>query len=694
MQQEYTLQGLGCATCAAKMEEQINALGGVDKAEVNFIARRLKLDAKEVSPDLIRSVEDIVQSIEPDVRLIPAGEHDTDGHVHHPEADRGMLIRLGVGALLFIAGFFVTEDLPRLGIYLAGYLIAGYRVLINAVKGLVRGQALNENFLMGIATVGAFLIGEYPEGTAVMLFYLTGEVFQDMAVDRSRRSIRALMDTRPDTAWVLKDGEAKEVRSEDVRVGEILLIRPGDRVPMDGIVHFGEAMLDTSALTGESVPRRAVKGDEVLSGSINKDGVLELEVQKSFDESTIAKILELVENASVKKAPTEQFITKFAKIYTPIVVLSALLLAVLPPLLLPGAQFSDWAYRALVFLVVSCPCALVVSVPLGFFGGIGRASRRGILIKGGNYLEALNQTDTVIFDKTGTLSKGEFAVQQIVPSGIGEQELLEIAAMAEAWSTHPIAVSIREAYGETDRTRIGKVEEIAGQGIRAEIDGRLVLAGNWKLMEEHAVAAAEAIVPGTIVYLAADGIFLGYLAISDSLKPDAKAAISALKKAGIQKTVMLTGDREAVAAQTAAAIGIDEYEAELLPGQKVEALERRAREHTHRGRTVFVGDGINDAPVIARADIGIAMGGMGSDAAIEAADIVLMTDEPSKIAEALTIARETRRIVTQNIVFSLGIKVLVLGLSALGLASMWGAVFADVGVTVLAVINSMRLLRA
>ena len=693
MQQVYILQGLGCAQCAAKMEDRIRALETVESAEVNFMTKKLTIRTPSLSRELFHTIEGIVQSIEPDVTLIPDGEQTAKEQQHEHAADRTMLIRLGIGAALFIAGFLIQAELPRFLVYLAGYLIAGYRVLINAVKGVVRGQPFNENFLMSIATVGAFAIGEYPEGTAVMLFYLIGEVFQDMAVDRSRRSITELMDKRPDTAQVLRDGTTVTVASEAVRVGEIILVRPGDRVPMDGIVQAGEAMMDTSALTGESVPRRAVPGDEVLSGSINKDGVLELEVTKTFGESTIAKILELVENASSKKAPTEQFITKFAKVYTPVVVIAALLLATLPPLLLPGAQFSDWLYRALIFLVVSCPCALVVSIPLGFFGGIGRASKKGILIKGGNYLEALNQADTVIFDKTGTLSKGEFAVQEIVPAQGTEQELLETAALAEAWSTHPIAASIREAYGEVDPTRVNGVEEMAGHGVIAQVDGKAVLAGNRKLLEANGIDAPAVQAPGTIVYVAKDSVYLGYLAIADALKDDAQHAIAALKQLGVRKTVMLTGDRTEVAIHTADALGVDEYEAELLPGQKVEALERRESERTEKGRTVFVGDGINDAPVLARADIGIAMGGVGSDAAIEAADIVLMTDEPSKVAEAMVVAKDTRRIVMQNIVFSLGVKGVVLVLSVLGIATMWGAVFADVGVTVIAVVNSMRLLR-
>ncbi|MGI6441874.1 MAG: heavy metal translocating P-type ATPase [Peptoniphilaceae bacterium] len=686
---EYILQGLGCAQCAAKMEDGISRLATVEKAEINFINRKLQVQAAAYTPELLASIESIVQSIEPGVVVIEEAKHESD----HTQADRSMLLRLGIGCVLFAAGFFITAPLPRLLCFFSAYLIAGYRVLIHAVQGVLRGQPFNENFLMGIATIGAFAIGEYPEGTAVMLFYLVGEVFQDMAVDRSRRSIRALMDTRPDTAIVIRNGEAQTVPSEEVKTGEILRIRPGDRVPMDGIVRSGEAMLDTSALTGESVPRRVRAGDEVLSGSIDKDGVLELIVTRTFGESTMAKILALVENAAAKKAPTEQFITKFARIYTPAVVMAALLLAVLPPLFLPGALFSDWLYRALIFLVVSCPCALVVSIPLGFFGGIGRASKQGILIKGGNYLEALNQADTVIFDKTGTLTKGEFAVQSVLPAIGTEEELLAWAALAESHSTHPIAASIRKSSGHTDKKRIHQVEEIAGQGVKAQIDNHLVLVGNKRLLEQHGVSFPGVREAGTIVYVAKDGRFMGSIIISDALKADAKEAVSALHKAGIQHTALLTGDREEVAAAIAKELGVHAYRAELLPAQKVKALEQLETPRRKNGKTVFVGDGINDAPVLARADIGIAMGGVGSDAAIEAADIVLMTDEPSKVATALRIAKETRRIVIQNIVFSLGIKALVLILSVLGIATMWGAVFADVGVTVIAVINSMRLLR-
>lgn len=691
MEQIYLLKNLDCAQCAAKMEAQIQTLEGVEKAEINFITKKLKMFLPEPSPHILQKVRDIVQNLEPDVEIILETEQ---GEASEEEDDRSLLYRLGIGLIFFVAGFFLPGDLLRFLSFLIGYLIAGYSVLIKAGKGILRKQPFNENFLMSIATVGAFAIGESPEGAAVMLFYLLGEVFQNKAVDRSRRSIKDLMDLRPDTARVIQGEEIVILPSDQVQIGDRLLLRPGDQVPMDGIVRKGEAMLDTSALTGESVPRRTKEGDEILSGSINRDGLLEMEVQKNFGESTMAKILELVENAAAKKAPTEQFITKFARVYTPIVVISALLLATLPPLLIPGAVFSDWLYRALIFLVVSCPCALVVSIPLGFFGGIGRASRQGILIKGGNYLEALNEVDTVVFDKTGTLSKGEFAVQEVVPVEGTRENILELAALAESWSTHPIAASIRQAVGTVDSSRVDRVEEIAGQGVKARVDGRWVLAGNRKLLHTHHITVPSAAEEGTLVFIAVEGVYAGFLSISDALKSDARNAVTALKKLGVHRTVMLTGDREEVAAQTAQQVGVTEYEAELLPGQKVEALERREKSRHRKGRIAFVGDGINDAPVLARADIGIAMGGVGSDAAIEAADIVLMTDEPSKVAVAIQIARDTRSIVTQNIVFSLGVKVLVLVLSVLGIATMWGAVFADVGVTVLAVMNSMRLLRA
>jgi Cd2+/Zn2+-exporting ATPase len=554
----------------------------------------------------------------------------------------------------------------------------------------------DENFLMALATIGAFAIGEYPEGVAVMLFYQVGELFQGLAVNRSRRSITALMDIRPEFAF-LKEGEKlRKVSPEEVAVGDIIVIKPGEKVPLDGTILEGSAMMDTSALTGESVPRSAEPGAQVLSGFINRNGVITVQVTQTFGESAVSKILELVQNASSNKAKTENFITKFARAYTPVVVITALLLAVLPPLFISGATFSDWIYRALVFLVISCPCALVVSIPLGFFGGIGAASRNGILVKGSNYLEALNDVKIVVFDKTGTLTKGQFKVTGIFPAeGIAESGLLRLAAYAESHSPHPIAESIRSAYGaDIPGEAIADYNEISGHGIAVTVEGRAVLAGNARLMEREGISSRTPEVSGTIVHIAVDKQYAGYLVISDEVKDDSLQAIRKLKALGIRKTVMLTGDASSVAEAVGRQLGIDEIHAELLPQHKVEAVERLEKEKSQREKIIFVGDGINDTPVLARADVGIAMGGLGSDAAIEAADIVIMTDEPSKIAAAIGIAKRTRSIVWQNIIFALAVKAIFLLLGAFGIATMWEAVFSDVGVTVLAVLNSIRALQA
>jgi Cd2+/Zn2+-exporting ATPase len=548
---------------------------------------------------------------------------------------------------------------------------------------------------MGIATIGAFAIQEFPEGVAVMLFYMVGEMFQEKAVDRSRRSIKSLMDIRPDYANLKTDDGTQRVDPESVQIGDVILIKPGEKVPLDGEVLEGSSMLDTSALTGESVPRKVEPGEDVLGGMINKNGLLTVKVNKEYGQSTVAKILDLVENASGKKAPTEQFITKFARYYTPVVVYAALAIAVLPPLFLPGAVFVDWFYRALIFLVISCPCALVVSIPLGFFGGIGRASRQGILVKGGNYLEALNNVTEIVFDKTGTLTKGEFSVSKVESyNGFKKNEILAKAAYAESHSTHPIAKSILEAYEQDIETdKIDDYQEISGHGIRAVIDDQEVLAGNIKLMNKENIDCQEADEDGTIVYLAIDKKYAGYITITDEIKADTAEAIKGLKKLGIRNLTMLTGDRKAVAESVAARLGLDNYYAELLPDQKVEKVEELLTNKDEKDKLIFVGDGINDAPVLARSDIGVAMGGLGSDAAIEAADVVLMTDEPSKLITAIETARKTKRIVWQNIIVSLAVKGFFVVLGALGMATIWEAVFADVGVALLAVLNAMRISR-
>ena len=594
------------------------------------------------------------------------------------------------------AAFFLSVSPPvYLVLYLIPYLIIGWDVLWRAVRNIAHGQVFDENFLMALATVGALAIGEYPEAVFVMLFYQVGELFQSYAVDQSRKSITALMDIRPDYANMEgPDGQLEQVDPEDVAVGDTIVIKAGERIPLDGVVLEGSSTVDTAALTGESLPRRVESGDDVISGCVNLSGLLKVRVTKAFEESTVAKILDLVENSASKKAKAENFITKFARYYTPIVVLAAVALAFLPPLL-TSIQWVDSIQRALNFLVVSCPCALVISVPLSFFGGIGGASKDGILVKGGNYLEVLARTEIVVFDKTGTLTRGVFNVTAIHPDHCDQGQLLELAALAECWSDHPISRSLKEAYGrEMDSSRVSNVEEVAGRGVKAVVDGHTICAGNDKLMEDIGVSWHPCHRVGTTVHVASDGVYLGHIVISDEVKPDAKEAVAALKAAGVRKTVMLTGDAQAVGEDVANRLGLDEVHTQLLPAGKVERVEELLKEVSPKGALAFVGDGINDAPVLSRADIGIAMGGLGSDAAIEAADIVLMDDKPSKIAHAIRIARRTLSIVRQNIVFALAVKLLVLLLSAVGLVSMWAAVFADVGVSVIAILNAMRALKA
>ena len=605
------------------------------------------------------------------------------------------LWRIIIGAILFIVAIVIDVNIEWLNIalYLISYIIVGGDIVMKAVKNIFRGKVFDENFLLSIATIGAMLIGEYPEGIAVMLFYQVGELFQSYAVDKSRRSIAEAMDIRPDYANVKKNDEVIKVDPDEVQIGDIIVIKPGERVPLDGKVIEGNSTVDTSALTGESVPREVEVGHEILSGCINVNGVITAEVTKEYGESTVSKILDLVENASSKKSQSEQFITKFARYYTPIVVIIAVFLAIIPPLVIDGATFSDWIYRALTFLVVSCPCALVVSIPLSFFGGIGGASRKGILVKGSNYLEALAEAEIIVFDKTGTLTKGVFNVQEVHPEGVSKEELLELTAYAESYSNHPISNSLKQAYGkEIDNGRISDVEEVSGHGVFATVDGKKVSAGNIKLMKKLNIPCYEGEVVGTVVHVGIDDKYAGYIVIADEAKEDSARAIMELKEAKIKQTVMLTGDTKNVASKVAKQLGLDKVYSELLPGDKVEKVEELLAQKSAKGKLAFVGDGINDAPVLARADIGIAMGGLGSDAAIEAADVVIMTDEPSKIATAIKVSKKTLRIARQNTVFSIGIKIIVLILSAFGIATMWAAIFADVGVTIIAVLNAFRAL--
>lgn len=605
-----------------------------------------------------------------------------------------LLLRIIVAAVLFAAGSLLPlGPTVEMGVFLVCYAVIGWDIVWKAVTNILHGQVFDENFLMTIATIGALILGEHSEGVAVMLFYQVGEWFQSYAVSKSRKSIASLMDIRPDYANVERNGKLEQVDPDEVNIGDTIVVKPGERVPLDGKIIKGTSALDTSALTGESMPRDVEPGMEVISGCINQTGILTIQTTKKYGESTVAKILDLVENASDKKGKTENFISRFARYYTPIVVFAAIALAILPPLV-TGQPFSVWIYRALTFLVISCPCALVISIPLSFFGGIGGASKIGVLVKGSNYLESLAHTEVVVFDKTGTLTKGSFAVSQIKAIDMKEEQLLELAAYAEDYSNHPISQSIQKAYGrKIDNCRISDVQEIAGHGVRAVIDGKTVLAGNAKLMNRENIAYTPSDAIGTVIYLACNGKYAGYIVIEDEVKADAPAAIRALKEVGVRKTVMLTGDADAVGKKVAQKLGLDQAYTELLPADKVDRVEAMLKQTSEKGKLVFVGDGINDAPVLARADVGIAMGGLGSDAAIEAADVVLMTDEPSKISAVVRIARKTIRIANENIVFALGVKLLVLVLGATGYANMWAAVFADVGVSVIAILNAIRAMR-
>lgn len=725
--QKLILEGLDCANCALKIEQGVQKIDGVAACSVNFANKTLTMEISgDRSEEILEQTKQKIRKLEPDIRVVephsqlrhkqgqrqehnhphPHDHHDhgaqeaadDHGHSHDHGAKntRVMIIRLIAGLAIGAAAFaFALSRELELILFIISYLIVGGDIVLKALKNIIRGQVFDEYFLMSIATVGAFVIGEYPEGVAVMLFYQIGELFQSIAVNRSRKSISALMDIRPDFANLKFNDEIKRVNPDEVQIGDLIVVRPGEKVPLDGKVIEGNSAMDTSALTGESVPREVTAGEEVLSGFINKNGVLTIEVTKVFGESTVAKILDLVENASSKKAPTENFITKFARYYTPVVVIVAALLAVVPPLLFSGEAFSEWVYRALVFLVISCPCALVVSIPLGFFGGIGASSKNGILVKGSNYLEALNDVKYVVFDKTGTLTKGAFKVNGIHPqNGWTEQQLLRYAAFAEMHSTHPIAESIREAFGEElNEALLSNYNEISGHGIQVVFEGKEVLAGNAKLMQRDNIHFSAPSELGTIVHIAVNKQYAGYLVIADEVKEDSAQAISSLKQLGVKKIVMLTGDIKAVGEAVGKQLGVDEVRSELLPQHKVEELEMLDQQKGSKEKIVFVGDGINDTPVLARADIGVAMGGLGSDAAIEAADIVIMTDEPSKLSSAIYIAKRTRRIVWQNIVFALLVKAVFLLLGAFGIATMWEAVFSDVGVTLLAVLNAMRVLK-
>lgn len=706
MKKTYSLEHLDCAACAAKMEEAAAHVTGVEELRVNFMARTMTLAAPEESFDRVaREVVQVCRRVEPECRIRETDaskrEHQSHGHAHAGEhvhdggdsQEKHSLAVIGVGAALFAAGLLLPAGTGRWAALLAAYAVSGWQVLLRAVKNILRGQVFDENFLMAVASLGAMLMGETTEGVAVMLFYQIGEWFQDRAVDKSRASIAHLLDIRPDHAnHVLADGRVEVVSPQSLHAGDLLLVKPGERVPLDGVVVEGASTLNTSALTGESLPRDVGEGDTVLSGCVNQTGVLRLRATGAYEDSTVARILRLVEDSGERKAKTERFITRFARWYTPAVCIAAALLALVPPLFV--GNWMEWIRRALTFLVISCPCALVISVPLTFFGGVGCASRRGVLIKGANYLELLARTDIAVFDKTGTLTRGTFEVTAIHPNQTTEEELLELAALAESYSDHPISASLRAAWNRAlDRNRVTGVQEIAGRGIQAQVDGKPVYAGNERLMADVGVSCRPCHRQGTIVHVVADGAYMGHIVIADRVKEGSAQAVAELKALGVARTVMLTGDRRTVAECVAKELQVDEVHAELLPGDKVEQVERLMQGKPAEATLAFVGDGINDAPVLRRADLGIAMGGVGSDAAIEAADIVLMDDDPRKLPCAIRIARRTMRIARQNIVFALGVKGIILVMGAFGLANMWLAVFADVGVSFLAILNAMRAMR-
>ena len=714
-----SIEGLDCPNCAAKVERKINTLEGIKEATVDFLGKKIIILTDEIFGDKISEnklaelIQAEVDKIEDGVKVLALKANTKENSNSQKEEDTGKIKKkLLIGGILFLLGIFVPKSLliPKFTIFLISYFIIGGNVLLSAFKNILNGQVFDENFLMAIATIGAFAIGEYPEGVAVMLFYQLGELFQGIAVNNSRKSIVSLMDIRPDYANIKVEKGIKKVSPEKIKVGEIIVVKPGEKVPLDGKIVKGASTFDTSALTGESLPREAKAGDDVLSGFINKNGLIEIEVTKVFSESTVSKILYLVENAGSKKSKTENFITKFARYYTPVVVITALILAIFPPLLIQGATFSDWIYRALIFLVVSCPCALVISIPLGFFGGIGGASRHGILIKGTNYLEVLNNLESVVMDKTGTLTKGIFKVTEVNAENnikindfqnnkteLTKPLLLKYAAHIEKFSNHPIAQSIVSEYensaSKVDENVVKDFEEISGFGIKVNINNHQFLAGNSKLMDLKNIKFEKNRNLGTVIYFAADQKYIGNILISDEIKEDSEKAIKGMKENGVKEIVMLTGDNETIGKNIAKKLGIDKVFTELLPDEKVEKLEKIYKSKSEKGKVAFVGDGINDAPVLARADLGIAMGGAGSDAAIEAADVVIMNDEPSKIVTAIKIAKKTKEIVWQNITIAFAVKIIVMILGLFGDATMWEAVFADVGVALLAVLNATRVLR-
>lgn len=692
---KYKLNNLDCASCASKIENSLTKMDEVRFVNINFANSSMTIDT-----DNIEKVIAHIKKLEPEVEIEENDKESSIVSKSELAENKWTIIKAASALVLLITGIIFEIEIHNTPYHIAeflvyglAYLIVGWKVITSAVKNIVRGQFFDEQFLMAIATLGAFVIHQLPEAVTVMLFYVVGELFQDIAVNHSRKSIKALLEIKPEYANLVVDGESTKVSPENIQIGDIIIVKAGEKIPLDGKIIDGDSFIDTSALTGESVPIKMKRNDLVLSGTINQTGVLTIKVTKLFSESSVSKILELVENASTKKAETEKFITTFAKYYTPIVVIGALLLAILPPLLFTGQTFSDWIYRALVVLVISCPCALVISIPLGYFGGIGSASRKGILVKGSNFLDALTQVETVVFDKTGTLTKGEFKVAEIIPSnGFSKEQVLEYAAYAETNSNHPVAKSILEAFNKNiELTRITQVEEISGHGIKAQIGNKTVFAGNDKLLHKENIIHPICNVDGTVVHIAVDTVYAGYIIISDTLKDDAIEAIEKLKAKNIQ-TVMLTGDNQFAATAFAKKLNIDQYFYELLPEDKVKHIENLI--HENKGRKVaFVGDGINDAPVIARADVGIAMGALGSDAAIETADVVLMTDSPSKVATAIDIAKRTRNIVWQNIYFAMGVKLLFIVLGVFGVASMWEAVFGDIGVALIAVFNAIRIMK-
>ena len=692
---KYKLKNLDCASCASKIEDGLTKLGEVKFVNVNFVHSTLTIDT-----DDLEKVKSKIKEIEPEVEIEAGDSENKLVSASELAENKLTVIKAGLGLVFLILGMVFEDFLHNTPyhfleylVFGTAYLITGWKVIASAGKNIIRGQVFNEHFLMAIATLGAFAIDQMPEAVAVMLFYVVGELFQDIALNRSRKSIKSLLEIKPEFANLLVNGVVDRVDPEIVKVGDTIIVKAGEKVPLDGVITDGSSFLDTSALTGESVPKKVGKQDPVLSGMINQTGVLTISVTKVFKESSVSKILELVENASSKKAETEKFITTFAKYYTPVVVIGALFLAIIPPLLFQGQTFSDWIYRALVVLVISCPCALVISIPLGYFGGIGAASRRGILVKGSNFLDALTHIKTVVFDKTGTLTKGEFKVSEIVSSnGFSEEQILEFAAYAESNSNHPIAKSISEKYNRMiDNARIKQTEEISGLGIRAVIDNKTVLAGNDKMMHREKIEHPDCQVDGTVVHVAVDAKYAGYILISDALKDDAVETIRQLKAKNIQ-TVMLTGDNLFVATAFAKKLNTDKYFAELLPEDKVKHIEILMDE-SKGGKIAFVGDGINDAPVLARADVGIAMGALGSDAAIETADVVLMTDDPSKVVVAIDLAKRTRAIVWQNILFAMTVKLFFIVLGIFGIATMWEAVFGDRGVALIAVFNALRVMK-